>query len=283
MTDLREPNSAILIFDTFGGLCNQIMDIKAMVSFALHYGLRFSFRNCAFRNANLVSWTPVPFSKLFDEDGFIGIPGYQNFVDITLPKTGVWNAEGASVTKLLGGGFELPEIIKSHEYVVLKHYWPIFDPSISRVPISVIPSAEVLNCYNMIKESFPELYNFLHYRYEVDFTKHFGRHHPLSKFPFLKDILKENRFKRPELPIYLGTSRAVELGEPHLETHISLMPNLFYTDELLLRDLNYEAAAYVDYLVGLNSVEVLGHSLSSFSQALNREKGTRNFYDIAGQ
>ena len=85
-----------------------------------------------------------------------------------------------------------------------------------------------------------------------------------------------------KLPIYLGTSRAVELGEPHLEAHISQMPNLFYTDELLLRDMNYEAAAYVDYLVGLNSVEVLGHSLSSFSQALNREKGTRNFYDNDG-
>ena len=253
-----------------------------MVSFALHYGLRFSFRNCAFRNANLVSWTPVPFTNLFNEDAFISVPGYQNYADITLPKTGVWNAEGASVTKLLGGGFELPEIIKSHDYVVLKHYWPIFDPSISRVPISVIPSAEVLNCYNMVNESFPEAYNFLHYRYESDFADHFRNHRPQSKFPLLKDVLANNRFKRPDLPIYLGSSRTAELASPHLDVPISQISNLFYTDELLISDINYEASAYVDYLVGLNSVEVLGHSLSSFSQALNREKGTRNFYDNDG-
>ncbi len=250
-----------------------------MVSFALHHRLRFSFRNCAFRNADLVSWTPVPFTNLFDEDAFISMPGYQNYADIILPKTGVWNAEGASVTKLLGGGFELPEIIKSHNYVVLKHYWPIFDRIINRIPISLIPSPGVLNRYDVIKENFPESYNFLHYRYESDFTDHFRKHKPQSKFPLLKNVLANNMFKRQDLPIYVGSSRVAELASPHLDMHISQMPNLFYTDELLLRDMNYEAAAYVDYLVGLNAVEVLGHSLSSFSVALNQHKGTRNFYD----
>jgi hypothetical protein len=275
-------NSTVLILNSFGGLCNQMMDIRAMVSFAVHHELRFCFRNCSYRNSNLVSWTPEPFSALFNESAFRNIPGYENYADLNPSTTSMWNADGSAVVKLLGNILELDSIINNHDYVVLSHFWPIIDGNVTRISVDIEPSKSVFDRFETIRNAIPEHYNFLHYRYEVDFTKHFGRHHPLSKFPFLKDILKENRFKRPELPVYLGTSRAVELGEPHLETHISQMPNLFYTDELLLRDMNYEAAAYVDYLVGLNSVEVLGHSLSSFSQALNREKGTRNFYDNAG-
>ena len=56
----------ILIFDTYGGLCNQMYDIINGINFCLKYNIQFTFRHCAFRNDNLTSWTKRPFEQLFD-------------------------------------------------------------------------------------------------------------------------------------------------------------------------------------------------------------------------
>ena len=60
----------ILIFDTNGGLCNQFYDIINAINFCLSHNIYFTFRYCAFRNDNLVSWYSQPFEKLFDT-GFL--------------------------------------------------------------------------------------------------------------------------------------------------------------------------------------------------------------------
>ena len=60
----------ILIFDTCGGLCNQMYDIVNGINFCLKYNIYFTFRYCDFRNDNLVSWTEQPFEKLFDVNLF---------------------------------------------------------------------------------------------------------------------------------------------------------------------------------------------------------------------
>jgi hypothetical protein len=41
---------------------------------------------------------------------------------------------------------------------------------------------------------------------------------------------------------------------------------------------NYEEKAFIDYMIGLNSSEIYGHSKSSFSYMLNGIKGTNNYY-----
>ena len=46
-----------------------------------------------------------------------------------------------------------------------------------------------------------------------------------------------------------------------------------------LTDYNFEELAFVDYMFGLNSNELFGHSKSSFSTMLNHIKKTNNYYD----
>lgn len=58
------------------------------------------------------------------------------------------------------------------------------------------------------------------------------------------------------------------------------MPNLLFTEEGLFAGSNYEIGAYVDFLVGINAAEVLGHSRSSFGRTLNNWKNTSNHYDL---
>ena len=67
----------ILIFDSNGGLCNQFYDITNGINFCIKYNVKFTFRNCAFRNDNLVTWTPEPFEKLFDKTHYIQNSVYQ--------------------------------------------------------------------------------------------------------------------------------------------------------------------------------------------------------------
>ena len=57
----------ILVIDTFGGLCNQMMDIKSTISFATIYNYKFTFRFANFRNSDLVSWYNVEFNELFND------------------------------------------------------------------------------------------------------------------------------------------------------------------------------------------------------------------------
>jgi len=45
----------IIIFDTYGGLCNQFYDIQNSINFCLKNNIKFTFRYASFRNDNLVS------------------------------------------------------------------------------------------------------------------------------------------------------------------------------------------------------------------------------------
>ena len=53
----------IVIFDTFGGLCNQMYDIQCGINFCIYNNIKFSFRYCSFRNTNLTSWYNEKFTK----------------------------------------------------------------------------------------------------------------------------------------------------------------------------------------------------------------------------
>ena len=46
----------------------------------------------------------------------------------------------------------------------------------------------------------------------------------------------------------------------------------------MLMDFNFEQRAFIDYMIGLHSVECYGHKNSSFSHMINNLKGTDNFY-----
>ena len=61
----------ILIFDTYGGLCNQMYDIHYAINFCIIYNLHFSFRFSSLREKHdLTKWYDISFHSLFD-DSFI--------------------------------------------------------------------------------------------------------------------------------------------------------------------------------------------------------------------
>ena len=58
----------ILIFDTYGGLCNQMYDIHFAINYCTIYNIKFSFRFSSLRNKDdLTKWYNIPFSNLFND------------------------------------------------------------------------------------------------------------------------------------------------------------------------------------------------------------------------
>lgn len=115
-----------------------------------------------------------------------------------------------------------------------------------------------------------EQYNFIHYRYEKDFTNHFNIN--VESLDILIDNIK---FKNNKLKIFIATSNIKNL----IDLNNCKYKNLIYKNDDMLLDLNFEQRAFIDYMFGLNSVECFGHSKSSFSVTINNIKQTKNYYD----
>ena len=70
----------ILIFDTYGGLCNQMYDIHAAINYCLACNIHFSFRYASLRNPlNLYQWFDIPFEELFDTSIFTQFSLYKHY------------------------------------------------------------------------------------------------------------------------------------------------------------------------------------------------------------
>jgi hypothetical protein len=141
-----------------------------------------------------------------------------------------------------------------------------------------LASKRLMDVYNIIKTKMGinnQQYNFIHYRYESDFVNHF-------KITHMKDLkstilIVKSKFKNPNLKIYIATTNIRNL----IDVNDSEICDIIMTkNEDELKDLNFEEKAFIDYMFGLNSSEVFGHSKSSFSHMLNNIKNTSNFYDL---
>lgn len=267
----------IIIFDTFSGLCNQFYDINCGINFCLIHNIKFTFRYCSFREINLTSWHNERFEKLFDIsflDKYNNL--YINYDTLNVTQENTYNFEGEVAIKLFTDNYfnEIMNIDK--EFIVLKQFWSvhkfsnIIEHDINR---DILPSKRLIDVYNKIKpQIIHEEYNYIHYRYEHDFTSYFQ-----LTIQNLKDIILniKNSFKNPNLKIYIATSNikeVLQLDDPQLRDIILTKNN----DELT--DYNFEEKAFIDYMFGLHSNEVFGHKNSSFSHMLNNLKGTTNFY-----
>jgi hypothetical protein len=270
----------IIVFDTWGGLCNQFYDINCGINFCIANNFKFTFRNCAFRNKNMVSWTDEPFDKLFDISSIIERYKYLyiNPYGLELTDDNTHNINGNLANHIFSNNYieELGKIKK--EYVILKLFWSLnaFSCIVDHNIYSEIkPSERLLVSYNKLKDQLlinNEKYNFIHYRYESDFTQHFR-----LKVEPLKDLILKlkNSFKESGLKIYIATSSirsVINLDDDDVKDII------FTKNEDELKDYNFEELAFIDYMFGLNSNEVYGHRNSSFSVILNALKGTNNFY-----
>jgi hypothetical protein len=274
----------ILIFDTFGGLCNQFYDINCGINFCLINNIKFSFRYCSFRNDNLVSWRNEPFDKLFDTE-FLNKykPLYIPIRDIILNKENTYNyANTVNSNKIINDEDDiLTKLIRfNKEYVILRQFYGTykFKKIIDNVNNFIIPSNKLLDKYVEIKNNILQMdkqYNFIHYRYESDFTWHFK----LVNTESLGDLIErlKLRFKNPSLKIYIATTNIENLIDLN---NIDVKNTILTKNEDELTQYNFEEKAFIDYMFGKNSEEVFGHKLSSFSFILNQLKKTNNYYNV---
>jgi hypothetical protein len=269
----------IIIFDTNAGLCNQFYDIFNGINFCLTNNIPFTFRYCSFRNDNLTSWVEKPFEKLFDTNFLNNYDLYINFNDINdkITKDNCYNFNDQLLAYVVFKDNDiLDQLIKlNKDYVVLKQFWSLykFKNVIDNTIYShILPSNDIMKKYIEIKNNIigDEPYNFIHYRYEKDFTHHFKLN--IESLDILIDNIK---FKNNNLKIFIATSNIKNL----IDLNNCKYNSLIYKNDDKLLDLNFEQRAYIDYIFGLNSVECFGHSNSSFSVIINNIKNTNNYYN----
>lgn len=265
----------ILIFDTYAGLVNQFYDIYYSICFCKVYNIRFSFRYCSFRSPDLQNFFPEPFERLFDKSF---LKGEKLYLDYSIIKSDIkpyncFNFGGSAAISLYKKEHLLKQILSHNKkYVVIRQIWTLAMGRDYKTNIySLIrPTNFLLQRYIKIRSSLiKEPYNFIHYRYEKDFTSHFK-----VTVSNLDNILKDTTFANNKLKIFIATSNIQNLIDLKNEKYKNL---LFKNDNTLL-DLNFEQRAFIDYMFGLESVECYGHSKSSFSRMLNDLKGTQNYY-----
>uniref|UniRef100_A0A6C0H180 GDP-fucose protein O-fucosyltransferase n=1 Tax=viral metagenome TaxID=1070528 RepID=A0A6C0H180_9ZZZZ len=272
----------ILVFCTVNGLTNQINDIISGISFCLINNYKFTFKNCQFRNKDLVSFYYEDFEKLFNiskliKDLHILKNLYIDYNSIELNKSNTFNIDNVWSSYLFNNNFE-EEIKKIDKtYIILPYFHTISKmENIVEITNKILPSSKIINLYDNIKNSLfsdNQKYNCIHYRYEQDFIDHFK----VKIEPFKTLFLRiKNKFKDKSLKIYIACY--------NLKYIININDNIYnlivIKDNYELEDVNYEELAYIDYLFAKNSEEFYGHSKSAFSVSLNNLKKTKNYYDI---
>lgn len=272
----------LLIFDTKGGLCNQMLDIVACINISLKYNLKFTFRYCSFRNNDLNSWNNESFDKLFNLSFFKKYKLYveSNMILSNINNNNTFNYDGKLYcSKFLNKNEDfLKQFIKlKKDYIVLVQFWSLYEfKNINDLNLckSIIPADKLTNIFNKLRAKLlgDESYNFIHYRYEKDFI-HFFK---INNLKSLSDIIKNIKFKNNNLKIYIATSNAENVIDKNNLNYKRLVFKNENDD--LLKNLNFEEKAYVDYLFGLYCQEIWGHSKSSFSRLLNNYKKTSNYY-----
>lgn len=269
----------IIIFDTNGGLCNQFYDICNGINFCLKNNVQFTFRYCAFRDDSLCEWFKTSFEELFDTEFLKNYKLYINYNDIKdkITNDNCYNFNNnLKAYNVFKDDNILDQLIElNKEYVVLYQFWSLYkfknfvDNSIHT---HILPSYDIMKKYLEIKNNIigDEPYNFIHYRYEKDFTNYFK-----INVESLDTLIDKIEFKNNKLKIFIATSDIKNL----IELNNCKYKNLIYKNDDMLLDLNFEQRAFIDYMFGLNSVECFGHSKSSFSIMINNIKKTKNYYD----
>lgn len=136
----------------------------------------------------------------------------------------------------------------------------------------LLPCQHIMDKYNKIKNLIinNQPYNFIHYRYESDFTSHFN-----LEVESLDKLIERIKFKNNNLKIFIATTNIKNL----INLKDDKYKNLLNKNDDELTDLNFEQKSFIDYMFELHSVECYGHNKSSFSLALNTLKKTNNYYN----
>ena len=272
-----------LIFDTYAGLCNQMYDIQSAINFCIINNIEFSFRYASLRCKNdLTKWYNTDFCELFDEK-FIKTTLYKSFktLSITEENTNHYNSNKRSIEWLDKEKALLPQLDRIEEpYIVLKQFWSIYQnfKDIENIYPQLIPCKRLFDIYTEVVKKLPEKYNLIHYRYEEDFLQHFQ----ITDHPKLCDIIDRNNFQNRDLPVYIATFDIKNIPKNLFTKKLSDYSNLLYKKSEYINDIedmNFEELAFIDFMIGKNAQEVVGHNQSSFSVILNSSHNTNHYYN----
>jgi hypothetical protein len=276
----------ILIIDTYGGLCNQMMDIKSVISFCSKYNIEFTFRNASLRKTSLITWFDINFSELFDTDFLIGNKSYISYDKIfeNINKDNTFNYKNNFAINIFektnNDELYIKLVAINKEYIILRQFWPLFnwDENFTIEKLIFLPSKKIMNIYDEYKKIInlvDNSYNIIHFRYENDFRQYFNIN---ESELILEEIYKKIKFKN-DYPIYIAS----DTSNMNKDT-IIYINNKFLTKDMFLNKnypyLNYEEKAFIDFMISLNACEVYGHSKSSFSVTLNTIKNSSNYYNL---
>lgn len=268
-----------LIFDTYGGLCNQMYDIQCAINFCKMHNIEFSFRYACLREKNdLTKWYDIKFKDLFS-DKFITNHLYIPYdkLDCNVENTHLFNNKIRCIEWLNKERALLPQLDRiKKKYIVLRQFWSIFNNMENEnIYHLILPCKKITKIYNEIKKQLPQQYNYLHYRYEDDFIAHFN----IKKHPKLCRLIDVNLFKKKEEKIYVAAYNIQNIPRKYLTLPIVDFKNIVYKNDDFSEFLNFEELAFIDFLIGKHALEVYGHSKSSFSTLLNSVHGTSNYYN----
>ena len=270
----------ILIFDTYGGLCNQMYDIHYSINFCIVHHISFSFRYASFRDKeNLTLWHNVLFSELFD-DSFIETSLYNRFQTLQLTEENCHHLHNdiRAIEWLNKDRALLPQLDRINKAnIIVKQFWsvcPQFHCEINFYEI-IKPCSKLQQLFKTIKQNLPKKYNYIHYRYEDDFIQHFH----IENHPKLSDLMKTILFTQNYLKMYIACYKITTLPRKYIDKPIWKYKSALYKKDTYSH-LNFEEQAFIDFLIGKHAEEVYGHSKSSFSWLLNASKNSNNYYDI---
>ena len=210
----------ILIFDTFCGLCNQILDIQCALNFCINHNLKFTFRHCNFRNTkDNRLFFDVPFQQLFNPEVF---KIYTNYIDYNslkndINKNNTYNYENKRSIELFSNENQTLEFIKNNnnKYIILKQFFSLCKANsyLKKYYVKIKPNSKLFSIFLNLKNNFlPTKYNFIHFRYESDFTSFFNIETVFS----IDNLLKRIKFKNPNLKTYIACYNIKSLSKTHL-------------------------------------------------------------------
>ena len=285
----------VLIFNLSGGFSDMKKNLLAITLFTKEHNYTFTIKNCTARPQLLdLNKTKIDeeiikngymydVKNLFDEKTFFIYDNYISFetIDSCVQNTFDFNAihNPAYVFQDRNHLTNYKDILNKIDkpYIYMGGHFCFYSGyNITRLLYSkefndtIIPSSKIWNEYNDFMSKIDFQYNFIHFRYENDMKILLSKKSNIKSLDYkLSNVIKLNKFQNNNLKIYVATSDIENLIETPLD-------NIFYNKN---KCKFFDENAFIDFLIGLNSVEVLGFSYSGFSVCLNKLKNTHKYYN----
>jgi len=301
-------NSSILIFNLSGGLTDMKKNLISITIFCETNNYYFTIKDCCARPQDIhfdkiidenikKNKYMYDVKELFDEKTFFIYKNYISYDNIKnkISDINTFNFYSIyNVHSIFSDNLKRNYLIENHkkiiydstkefEYIYMGNHFYFINPiDINKYLCdiefhkSVIPNKKIIDAVNSFLNEVKYAYNFIHYRYEKDMVESVNK---ASKFKniLLDDILNLNFFKNNNLPIYIATTDIENFYENKLSLKkIEDYNNIFYNKNKFTF---FDENAFFDFMIGLNSLEIIGFSFSGFSISLNNLKKTQNYYD----